>query len=115
MLDLHLDFKRETQLLPVLVGDPSEEQARQLGCLKAFFAAAPWGALLPTVDFKGLGAHPSFVHGILGDTTWVDCWKDRQAGTTVDHSGGDAGWWVAAAVTSDPGRCRPPQHTAGRS
>ena len=57
MLDLHLDFKSETQLLPVLSGSPSVEQARQLGCLQALFAAVPWGAPLPTVDFKNLGAH----------------------------------------------------------
>ena len=85
MLDLHLDFKSETQLLPVLSGSPSAEQARELGCLQALFAAVPWGAPLPTVDFKHLGAHPAFVHGLLGDTMWVDCWKERQGDITIDH------------------------------
>ena len=85
MLDLQLDFRSDTQLLPVLVSNPDEERAKQLACLKALFAAVPWGAQLPTVNFRSLGAHPAFVHGLLGDTMWVDCWKARQADITVDH------------------------------
>ena len=85
MRDLHLDFKADPQLLPVLSGNPSAEQAKQLGCLQALFTAVPWGAPLPTVDFHNLGAHPAFIHGLLGDAMWVDCWKERQGEVTTDH------------------------------
>jgi hypothetical protein len=32
---------------------------------------------MPAVSFHVLGVPPHFVHGLIGDDMWKDCWKEK--------------------------------------
>ena len=53
--------------------------------LGSLFAAVPWGAPLPALQFSALGAHPAFIHTMVGDATWKDCWKEKHTNITDNH------------------------------
>ena len=82
LADLHREFNAQQSLLPPLEGTPSQEQATTLKNLVALFAAVPWGTQMPAVSFHVLGAPPHFVHSLVGDAMWMDCWKDQHSTIT---------------------------------
>ena len=84
LYDLHREFDAKQALLPPLVGTPDKEQAATLKNLVALFAAVPWGAQMPAVSFHVLGAQPHFVHSLVGDVMWKDCWKSLHSTITGD-------------------------------
>ena len=49
------------------------------------FKAVPWGAPLPALQFDQLGAQPSFIHTLLGDRMWKECWGTRHGEITGAH------------------------------
>ena len=83
--DLYLDFPAELAQLPQLTA-PSDELKEALDKLHALFEAVPWGVALPSVQFVHLGVQPCFIHGLVGDTIWQQCWKDRHTGITQSHA-----------------------------
>ena len=80
--DLNREFDAQQALLPPLVGTPDPEQAATLKNLVALFSAVPWGTQMPAVSFHVLGAPPHFVHSLVGDAMWKDCWKDQHSTVT---------------------------------
>jgi len=82
--DLHREFDAQQALLPPLVGTPDPEQTATLKNLVALFAAVPWGAQMPAVSFHVLGAQPHFVHSLIGDVMWKDCWKSLHSTITEE-------------------------------
>ena len=76
--DLWLNFDAKPTLLPKLQDKPPADQQAALNALAALFMAVPWGAQLPAVNFAAIGAPPSVVHTLVGDTVWQDCWGERQ-------------------------------------
>ena len=85
LADLHREFDAAEGLLPALDGAPTPEQATTLKKLASLFASIPWGAQLPAVSFHLLGAPPHFIHSLVGDAMWKDCWKEKQ-GVVKDSS-----------------------------
>ena len=85
--DLWREFTAaDVTLLPTLPSPmPASEQKSQATMLAAFFKAVPWGSTLPALTFHVLGAHPSVVHGIIGDPLWKDCWGDKHGRITNAH------------------------------
>ena len=82
--DLWLTFQADVQLLPQLV--PADEEGKTtVGDMATFFAAVPWGTQLPAVTFEQLGALPSCIHTMVGDTMWEGCWQARHGGVTSSH------------------------------
>ena len=57
----------------------------QVTTLTSFFQAVPWGAPLPTLTFHVLGAHPSVVHGLIGDQMWQEVWGEKHNRITTQH------------------------------
>ena len=53
--------------------------------LSSLFAAVPWGAPLPTIQFNSWGAAPAFIHTLVGDVVWKSCWGDKHGGITGEH------------------------------
>ena len=84
-VDLWRELTPDASLLPELTGTPSEAEATQLATLAAFFVAVPWGAPLPALTFHVLGAHPSVVHGLIGDEMWKEAWGEKQGRITNAH------------------------------
>lgn len=83
--DLWLDFHAEPDQLPKASDEPSPEELATLTALLSMFAAIPWGTSLPTLNFEALGAAPSLVHGLVGDSIWQECWKDRHPHISGTH------------------------------
>ena len=76
----------DPKLLPAPTGTPAELAAdTTLMNLGTLFAAVPWGAPLPTLKFNALGTPPCYVHTLVGDTMWKDCWKDQHENITGAH------------------------------
>ena len=84
-LDLWRELTPDASLLPNPAGTPTEAEATQLDTLAAFFGAVPWGSPLPALTFHVLGAHPSVVHGLIGDEMWKEAWGEKQGRITNAH------------------------------
>ena len=84
-LDLWREFKADVNLLPTAPTALADTDKAQVTTLAAFFAAIPWGATLPAVTFHVLGAHPSVVHGLIGDSMWQECWGEKHGRITPAH------------------------------
>ena len=82
--DLWREFTADCDLLPKGVA-PSDATLGVLQQLSAVFVAVPWGAPLPAMQFKTLGAPPHAVHTLMGDHIWKDCWKDQREAITDGH------------------------------
>ena len=84
--DLWRELTADISMIPTLPSPmPDSEQKKQVTTLSAFFAAIQWGAPLPAMTFHVLGAHPSVVHGLIGDSMWKECWGDKHARITTQH------------------------------
>ena len=86
--DVWREFTADVALLPKIPEDLKgmiDADKEQFRLLTAFFAAMPWGAPTPAVTFHVLGAHPSVVHGLVGDTMWEECWGEKHARITNSH------------------------------
>ena len=49
------------------------------------FAAIPTFTGTPSLRFQDLGVPPSFVHTLVGDTIWKDCWQNRHGDVSGLH------------------------------
>jgi hypothetical protein len=83
--DLWLEFKAEPSDLPTSRSTPTDQEKLALLQLSGLFAAVPWGTSLPALQFDSIGAPPSFVHSIVGDTIWSACWLHRSNNISGEH------------------------------
>ena len=83
--DLWINFAADITMLPKFDGVPTEAQLKGIGALGTLFAAVPWGSPLPAVTFDQIGVHPAFVHTLVGDAMWEDCWQHRHTAITGEH------------------------------
>ena len=84
--DLWREFEVDPAKLPTLnKANASQPELDILGALASLFAAIPWGAPLPTVQFDALGVAPSFIHTLVGDGVWQACWGAKHAQITGAH------------------------------
>jgi hypothetical protein len=83
-LDLWRVFPGDPSMLPA-IGTMDAEAATTMKTLHGLLSAIPWGEPLPTLQFGSLGALPSFIHSLMGDTMWEACWGDQQDVITNEH------------------------------
>ena len=85
MIDLFREMTPDVNELPDPNGPMLGPDKKQVDTLSAFFSAMPWGSSLPALTFHVLGAHPSIVHGLIGDKMWQETWGEKHERITTMH------------------------------
>ena len=83
--DVWRELTPDINLLPKAEGQLGDNDQKQLDLLAAVFTAVPWGAPMPALTFHVLGAHPSIVHGLIGDHMWKEVWGEKHSRITEAH------------------------------
>ena len=85
LADLWRELAPDVNSLPKPEGAMAASDKKQVDVLSAFFTAVPWGSPLPALTFHVLGAHPSIVHGVIGDKMWQEAWGEKHKRITTTH------------------------------
>jgi hypothetical protein len=56
---------------------PTSLDIERLTQLHAFFTASPFSGHVPSITFEDLGVPTGFIHGLVGNALWENCWGSR--------------------------------------